>query len=171
MAIQLTWQPKPFWGWFIARPMMPRQRTSMLSRQLINCPLNSGPLKTEYGSLRQRSGTIRTGQTGPRGGCIKSLWRLSRNSLALTIVVARSHHLHRPLWQIPNGSFQKQLPPILSARELRRRRYPACSLSSKSTKAPSIPFHLPAQPVDATQVLNLSAGVSNAKVFRGRSFS
>jgi len=30
---------------------------------------------------------------------------------------------------------------------------------------------LPAQPVDATQVLNLSAGVSNAKVFRGRSFS
>jgi hypothetical protein len=32
-------------------------------------------------------------------------------------------------------------------------------------------FPLPAQPVDATQVLNLSAGVSNAKVFRGRSFS
>ena len=30
---------------------------------------------------------------------------------------------------------------------------------------------LPAQPVDATQVLNLSAGVSNAKVFRGRSLS
>ena len=32
-------------------------------------------------------------------------------------------------------------------------------------------YRLPAQPVDATQVLNLSAGVSNAKVFRGRSFS
>ena len=30
---------------------------------------------------------------------------------------------------------------------------------------------VPAQPVDATQALNLSAGVSNAKVFRGRSFS
>jgi hypothetical protein len=30
---------------------------------------------------------------------------------------------------------------------------------------------VPAQPVDATQVLNLSAGVSNPKVFRGRSFS
>ena len=30
---------------------------------------------------------------------------------------------------------------------------------------------VPAQPVDATQVLNLSAGVSNAKVFRDRSFS
>jgi hypothetical protein len=29
---------------------------------------------------------------------------------------------------------------------------------------------LPAQPVDATQVLNLSAGVSNPKVFRGRYF-
>jgi hypothetical protein len=31
--------------------------------------------------------------------------------------------------------------------------------------------HLPAQPVDATQALNLSAGVSNCKVSRGRSFS
>ena len=28
-----------------------------------------------------------------------------------------------------------------------------------------------AQPVDATQALNLSAGVSNCKVSRGRSFS
>jgi hypothetical protein len=33
------------------------------------------------------------------------------------------------------------------------------------------PFGLPAQPVDATQALNLSAGVSNCKVSRGRSFS
>jgi hypothetical protein len=32
-------------------------------------------------------------------------------------------------------------------------------------------FGLPAQPVDATQALNLSAGVSNCKVWRGRSFS
>jgi hypothetical protein len=32
-------------------------------------------------------------------------------------------------------------------------------------------FGLPAQPVDATQASNLSAGVSNAKVLRGRSFS
>jgi hypothetical protein len=30
---------------------------------------------------------------------------------------------------------------------------------------------LPAQPVDATQALNLSAGVSNCKVSRGRSLS
>jgi hypothetical protein len=30
---------------------------------------------------------------------------------------------------------------------------------------------LPAQAVDATQALNLSAGVSNCKVSRGRSFS
>jgi hypothetical protein len=30
---------------------------------------------------------------------------------------------------------------------------------------------LPAQPVAATQALNLSAGVSNCKVSRGRSFS
>jgi hypothetical protein len=30
---------------------------------------------------------------------------------------------------------------------------------------------LPAQPVDATQALNLAAGVSNCKVSRGRSLS
>ena len=30
---------------------------------------------------------------------------------------------------------------------------------------------LPAQPIDATQALNLSAGVSNCKVSRGRSLS
>ena len=32
-------------------------------------------------------------------------------------------------------------------------------------------YGVPAQPVDATQALNLSAGVSNCKVSRGRSFS
>jgi hypothetical protein len=32
-------------------------------------------------------------------------------------------------------------------------------------------LRLPAQPVDATQALNLSAGVSNCKISRGRSFS
>jgi len=32
-------------------------------------------------------------------------------------------------------------------------------------------FGEPAQPVDATQALNLSAGVSNCKVSRGRSLS
>jgi hypothetical protein len=32
-------------------------------------------------------------------------------------------------------------------------------------------LRVPAQPVDATQALNLSAGVSNCKVSRGRSFS
>jgi hypothetical protein len=35
----------------------------------------------------------------------------------------------------------------------------------------NVRFGLPAQPVDATQALNLSAGVSNCKVLRGRSFS
>jgi hypothetical protein len=30
---------------------------------------------------------------------------------------------------------------------------------------------VPAQPIDATQALNLSAGVSNCKVSRGRSLS
>jgi len=32
-------------------------------------------------------------------------------------------------------------------------------------------IQVPAQPVDATQALNLSAGVSNCKVSRGRSLS
>jgi hypothetical protein len=32
-------------------------------------------------------------------------------------------------------------------------------------------FQVPAQPIDATQALNLSAGVSNCKVSRGRSLS
>jgi hypothetical protein len=32
-------------------------------------------------------------------------------------------------------------------------------------------YQVPAQPVAATQALNLSAGVSNCKVSRGRSFS
>ena len=32
-------------------------------------------------------------------------------------------------------------------------------------------FGLPAQPIDATHALNLSAGVSNLKVLRGRSLS
>ena len=36
---------------------------------------------------------------------------------------------------------------------------------------PFVRFRVPAQPVDATQALNLSAGVSNCKVSRGRSFS
>jgi hypothetical protein len=35
----------------------------------------------------------------------------------------------------------------------------------------NVRFGLPAQPVDATQALNLSAGVSNCKVSRGRSLS
>lgn len=32
-------------------------------------------------------------------------------------------------------------------------------------------FSVPAQPVNATHALNLSAGVSKSKVFRGRSFN
>jgi 1-acyl-sn-glycerol-3-phosphate acyltransferase len=44
----------------------------------------------------------------------------------------------------------------------------------RSTASPALILsnHVwPAQPVDATQALNLSAGVSNCKVSRGRSFS
>ena len=42
---------------------------------------------------------------------------------------------------------------------------PAIKVKSMSNEG------VPAQPVDATQALNLSAGVSNCKVSRGRSFS
>jgi hypothetical protein len=41
----------------------------------------------------------------------------------------------------------------------------------RGLKSTFVRFDLPAQPVDATQALNLSAGVSNCKVFRGRSLS
>src|SRR5207247_9017064 len=38
-------------------------------------------------------------------------------------------------------------------------------------RAHLVRFALPAQPVDATQALNFSAGVSNPRVLRGRSLS
>jgi len=37
--------------------------------------------------------------------------------------------------------------------------------------SPNVRSGLPPQPIDATQALNLSAGVSNCKVSRGRSLS
>jgi hypothetical protein len=43
------------------------------------------------------------------------------------------------------------------------------SVGSKATFEEGPVLALPAQPVDATQALNLSAGVSNCKVSRGRS--
>jgi len=58
---------------------------------------------------------------------------------------------------------------------------PLAEASNNSARAPptrrslfrptNVPLWLPAQAVDATQALNLSAGVSNCKVSRGRSFS
>ena len=38
-------------------------------------------------------------------------------------------------------------------------------------KSKTVGFTLPAQPIDATHALNLSAGVSNLRVLRGRSLS
>ena len=43
-----------------------------------------------------------------------------------------------------------------------------CEIAKSRLNYKSNSYRMPAQPVDATQVLNLSAGVSNAKVFRGR---
>ncbi len=47
----------------------------------------------------------------------------------------------------------------------------AAATSFPNFERENIRYRLPAQPVDATQALNLSAGVSNAMVLRGRSFS
>jgi hypothetical protein len=44
-------------------------------------------------------------------------------------------------------------------------------LTDMQAYPPDVRYWLPAQPVDATQALNLSAGVSNCKVLRGRSLS
>src|SRR5437899_4910198 len=43
--------------------------------------------------------------------------------------------------------------------------------ASQGAAAVHVRFALPAQPVDATQALNFSAGVSNPRVLRGRSLS
>jgi hypothetical protein len=55
------------------------------------------------------------------------------------------------------------------------RRHPRClGLATKRTlrsRPVMAALGVPAQPVDATQALNLSAGVSNCKVSRGRSLS
>jgi hypothetical protein len=48
---------------------------------------------------------------------------------------------------------------------------PACKREEKPCQLGAVHTWLPAQPVDATQALNLSAGVSNPKVLRGRSLS
>jgi peroxiredoxin len=45
------------------------------------------------------------------------------------------------------------------------------SLSDYAGRKLVLYFYRPAQSVDATQALNLSAGVSNCKVSRGRSLS
>jgi len=54
-------------------------------------------------------------------------------------------------------------------------RFTLMSVSGTFEKCPPIlrmsVHRVPAQPVAATQALNLSAGVSNCKVSRGRSFS
>ena len=62
-----------------------------------------------------------------------------------------------------------QLCRAVSVSRLHKNRRITCWLF-RSTIAMSV-LQLPAQPVDATQALNLSAGVSNCKVSRGRSFS
>jgi hypothetical protein len=63
----------------------------------------------------------------------------------------------------------------IADKDLETHRTPAMSPSGPSRHLPRCSdtsgIGMPAQPVDATQALNLSAGVSNCKVSRGRSFS
>ena len=60
---------------------------------------------------------------------------------------------------------------ILGAAEFMSRKLDAPKGGLYARWLESVFKEVPAQPVDATQVLNLSAGVSNCKVSRGRSFS
>ncbi len=46
-----------------------------------------------------------------------------------------------------------------------------CGTINGKVRRFNVRFQVLAQPVDATQALNLSAGVSNVKVLRGRSLS
>src|SRR5438309_10749282 len=48
---------------------------------------------------------------------------------------------------------------------------PACKREENPCQLGAVHTWLPAQPVDATQALNFSAGVSNRRVLRGRSLS
>ena len=50
-----------------------------------------------YESLRQPRADTRRGQIVPRDGCIRSRWRLSRNSLPGKMIVLRSLCLHKPI--------------------------------------------------------------------------
>ena len=58
-----------------------------------------------------------------------------------------------------------------SAPMMPRRQRPRNSRCGSVTRARMSAVGLPPQPIDATQALNLSAGVSNCKVSRGRSLS
>ena len=75
--------------------MLPRQTISRLLKRVANCLLNFEALKIGYASLRHKFGTTKTERIGPRSGCIKSRWRLSRNSLASMIPMSRGHLLHK----------------------------------------------------------------------------
>src|SRR6266404_4326900 len=48
---------------------------------------------------------------------------------------------------------------------------PLCTKRTSQDVGPFVRSRVPAQPVDATQALNFSAGVSNPRVLRGRSLS
>ena len=67
--------------------------------------------------------------------------------------------LHRPTLQNVKKALANPEPSTHGTFE-------TCSLALTTSV-----YWVPAQPVDATQALNLSAGVSNCKVSRGRSFS
>src|SRR5271169_2963151 len=75
--------------------MQPRPVINRPWRRVANSPVNFEGLKIGYKSLRWRSGVIRIERIGPRSGCTKSRWKLSRNSVALMIAVPRSHLFHK----------------------------------------------------------------------------
>ena len=70
------------------------------------------PLKAGFESLRHRFDITRIGRIGPRSGCIKSRWRLSRISLEGTIAVPCSHLLHKQFPARGDGLFISRRRPL-----------------------------------------------------------
>ena len=75
--------------------------------------LNFEALKTGSESLRRKSANKRRGRIEPRDGCIRSRWRLSRNSLARRIIVLCSHRAHRPPCEISRARLLRIAPVLI----------------------------------------------------------
>jgi hypothetical protein len=115
-----------------------------------------GPLSLQFATT-----TRRRARADVSGGSFASVWRCPRHSRFTPDNRPSSAGAAHPKRAISgNGT--------ASAPTFDLQRHQPCE---QGPDDPETGLPLPAQPVDATQALNLSAGVSNCKVSRGRSFS